>query len=45
MLAICVENLIGIGKKANLILRIKKMLFKNFNISRKEESKFSTEFA
>ena len=43
MFGICVENLVRIGKKANLILRLKKMLFNNFNSSRKVHSKFKIE--
>ena len=41
MFGICVENLIRIGKKANLILSLKKMLLNNFNNSRKADSKFN----
>ena len=45
MLGICVENLVGIGKTANLIFPFKEMFLDNFNIWRKVESKFNIEYA
>ena len=41
MFVICVENLVRIGEKANLILRLKKILLNNFNNSRKADLQFN----
>ena len=44
MFAICIENLERLGRKENLILSLKKMLFNHFKNSRKPDSKFNIDY-